>query len=814
MVLAKEVTAILGTNLIREHLLFPEVELRFLNTDSRRLSATQNAIFFAIAGPRNNGHQYLDELLSKGLQHFVVESYTKNLDKVNYWVVKNSVLALQQIAAFHRSKFQYPVIALTGSNGKTIVKEWLAQATSPEFMVVKSPGSYNSQIGVPLSVWQMTSRQNLAIIEAGISKAGEMQNLKEVIKPTLGIFTTFGPAHDEGFSSRNEKLKEKLLLFKDVKKLIYNAGNSIIREYFLLNPEWKPKLFSWLILNKRNVDGVKCQVLISTDGGTLNLTLPFTDDASIENAIHVAAALRLLEWSDILIQEKLSQLQSSAMRLELKLGNSGSLLVDDSYSLDMGSLYLALDFMAQKHRLGTRKVVILSDFLETGLGPDLVAKQLNELFKQKEIDILHLIGPEAENTKAYLSVPEIHTYSSTEEFLEKATDSLIEGRTILIKGARKFEFERIVAHFSEKIHGTRLEINLNAIVHNLNFYRTLIQPNTKIMAMVKAFAYGAGSIEVAKLLQYHKIDYLAVAYSDEGVQLRKAGVTLPIMVMNTAADGMDKLFQYQLEPVIYSKELLKAYVVYCKNNGIIGNIHLELDTGMSRLGFSAEDDSWLQTELLAFRGKVLSVFSHLAGADSEEHNQFSLDQIASFSKRTNEIESKLGYTVTKHILNSPGIVRFPEAHFNMVRLGIGLYGIEPNHQYQEQLKSVASLKTTISQIRKIAAGTSVSYGRRGVSDSDLTIATLAIGYSDGFDRRFSNGLGEVLVQGKRCKVIGSVCMDMTMVDITGIDAKVGDDAIIFNDVISIEELAQKLGTIPYEILTSVNERVKRVFFSD
>jgi alanine racemase len=814
MILARELASILGDNIIQEQLLFPEVEIRFLNTDSRRLSSIQNAIFFAIVGPRNNGHQYLEGLKEKGFQNFVLETIPLNFTKTNFWQVKNSVLALQQIAAYHRQKFNYPVFALTGSNGKTIVKEWLAQAASPEFMVVKSPGSYNSQIGVPLSIWQMTGRQNLAIIEAGVSKAGEMQNLENVIKPTFGIFTTFGPAHDEGFSSRNAKLREKLVLFKDVKKLIYNAGNAIIREFFLLNPQWKPRLFSWLILNKQIIDGFSCKVLVSTDGGTLNLTLPFIDDASVENAVHVAAALKLLEWSDALIQEKLSQLQSSPMRLELKLGVSGSLIIDDSYSLDLGSLQLALDFMAQKHRVGTRKVVILSDFLETGLGPDLVSKQVNELLKQKEIDILHLIGPEAETSKAYFTIPEVYAYTNTEQFIEQASESIVEGRTVLIKGARKFQFERIVALFSEKIHGTRLEINLNAIVLNLNFYRTLIQPVTKVMAMVKAFAYGAGAVEVAKLLQFHKVDYLAVAYADEGVQLRKAGITLPIMVMNTAADGMDKLFQYQLEPVIYSKEIWLAYAIYCKNNGVNGNIHIELDTGMSRLGFSETDDAWLLKEVTALRGKVLSVFSHLAGADSEEHNQFSNNQIASFNTRTTSIENVLGYHVTKHILNSSGIVRFPNAHLDMVRLGIGLYGIEPNNQYQDQLKTVASLKTTISQIRHIPKGTTVSYSRRGVAETDLTIATLAIGYSDGFDRRLSNGIGEVIIQNTRCKVIGSVCMDMTMVDVTGLNAKVGDDVIVFNDVITIEEIAQKLGTIPYEILTSVNERVKRVFFSD
>jgi len=814
MVIASEISQLLTNNLIDCQVPFPALEIRFLLTDSRRLGSAKDSLFFAITGPRNNGHTFLGELATRGVISFVLEEADNLPENVNFWLVKDSVLAMQQIAAFHRSKFDFPVFGITGSNGKTIVKEWFAQAATPQFMVVKSPGSYNSQIGVPLSVWQMNRRQNLGIIEAGISKTGEMARLAEVINPDYGIFTTFGPAHDEGFASKTEKLEEKLKLFAHVKKLIFNAGNAVIREYFLLHPSWKPKLYGWLILSRKSKPGGFSQILVSLESSILDIELPFSDDASIENALHVAAALRLLGWGDGLIQEKLLALRSEPMRLELKLGVGGSLLVDDSYSLDFGSLLLSLDFMAQKHRAGTEKVVILSDFQETGLSEYAIAEQVNVLLQHKEVQTLHAIGPFAEEVKSVYQIPEVYTYPNTEAFLAVASDSMVENKTVLIKGARRFTFERIVSRFSEKIHGTRLEVNLNALVHNLNYYRSIIQPSTKIMVMVKAFAYGAGSVEVAKLLEYHRIDYLAVAYADEGVQLRSAGITLPIMVMNTALDGLDKLFQYQLEPVIYSKELFTAYHLYCKNHRIKGSFHLELDTGMSRLGFSESDDEWLLSEIKKVTSKVNSVFSHLAGADSEQHSKFSYQQIRQFEQRAKNLEMAIGKPILKHILNSSGILRFPDAHFGMVRLGIGLYGVEPNNHQQDQLKSVAALITTISQVRQVPAGTTVSYGRNWVFEKEGTVATIAIGYADGFDRRLGNGNGEVIIHGTRCRVIGSVCMDMAMVDITGIDAKVGDDVIIFNETLTITEIAQKLDTIPYEVLTSVNERVKRVFFSD
>ncbi|OKL41130.1 bifunctional UDP-N-acetylmuramoyl-tripeptide:D-alanyl-D-alanine ligase/alanine racemase [Pontibacter flavimaris] len=793
-----------------------------LLTDSRKLSQPAGSVFFAIQGKYNDGHKYLPQLYAQGVRAFVLEQgdleeLKRLYPEANILLVENSLEALQRVAAWHRAQFSIPVIGITGSNGKTIVKEWLSQLLSPEELVVKSPRSYNSQLGVPLSVWQLQPNHTLGIFEAGISQPGEMEKLQPIIRPTLGIFTNIGTAHDEGFTSREQKVQEKLKLFKDVERLFYCSDYKLLHQAVLLQ---SINSFTWsrqhpeanLYINATTTAGHRTIIVYTFGGEKQRLAIPFTDEASVENALHCLAILlhRGLPLSEI--QDRLDRLHPVAMRLEMKEAINGCYLIDDTYNNDLAGLAIALDLLANQPQRGKR-TVILSDLLESGLSEAALYSQVALLIQNRGIDKVIGIGPTISHHQLKFS-GEALFYGSTRDFLQQFKAEDFRNELILVKGARVFGFEKIVQAFQQKVHGTVLEVNLDALVHNLNYYRTKLAPDTRLMVMVKAFAYGSGSFEVANLLQFHRVDYLAVAYVDEGVALRENGITLPIMVMNPSPDSFPKLRQYSLEPEIYALEQLQAFVTSLEPD-VKYKIHLKLDTGMHRLGFVPEDFEALFALLAQHpQVQVASTFSHLAGADEAIHNDFSQLQISRFRSMATALEERLKYKVIKHILNSAGIVRFPEHQLDMVRLGIGLYGVEATGSEQEALRPVSTLKTTVSQVKSIKQGETVGYSRKGIADVAKTTATIAIGYADGYDRRFSNGVGEVLINGQRCPLIGNVCMDMCMIDVTGLQVKAGDTAIVFGPELTLVELAQRIGTIPYELLTNVSTRVKRVFYSE
>ncbi len=788
--------------------------------DSRKAFPTDGALFIAIRGKNHDGHQYITELHQRGFRQFVIES-EKALDaevkkSSNVVVVNDAVTAMQKIAANHRKQFKYPVLGITGSNGKTIIKEWLFHMLSDDYKVIRNPKSFNSQIGVPLSVWMMNPGHNLGIFEAGISLPGEMKNLEKIIKPQIGIFSNIGSAHDEGFKSLKQKVKEKAILFKNSKVVIYNKNFDLVDK--ILSDLKGPKLISWgygkngTFNVKRKKEDTSTRLQIISKKKRYKFVIPFVDDASTENLINCIIFLIYLKVDPKKIQSRLSTLVPVRMRLELKSGINNCHLVDDSYNNDLGGLEIALDFINQQN-LHKKKTIILSDILQTGLPSADLINTINQLLHNKNIDRLIGIGPDIYKHYQAFDIPG-KFYKSTKSFLEAFSDMDFQNEMVLIKGARVFSFEKIAKKLQQKIHQTVLEFNLSALTHNLNYYRSKLKANTKVMVMVKAFAYGSDSYIVAKHLQFHRVDYLAVAYVDEGVALRKREISLPIMVMNPSNESFDKIFQYGLEPEIYNLKILKSLLNYCKENKTKARIHLKLDTGMHRLGFDPKEVSILCELLDSEWIDIKSIFSHLAGQDEEQHTEFSIEQVNIFKETADIIEKKVGYQPVRHIVNSAGIIRFPEYHFDMVRLGIGLYGVESNQLEQGQLEQVSSLKTIISQITAVTKGETIGYGRSGKADDDITIATIPIGYADGFSRSFSNGVGEVLIDGHKAPVIGNVCMDMTMVDITGIPASEGDEVIIFGKGLNVVEVAKKINTIPYEILTNVSHRVKRVFISD
>ena len=812
-----------------------QTKASYLLTDSRQISFPEKSIFFAIKGERHDGHQFLSELYEKGVREFVIEEASltdarkdeiNSWTDANIWTVFSSIRALQNIVAKHRDQFNIPVLGIVGSNGKTIVKEWLLQLMAPGQRVIASPKSYNSQIGVPLSVWNLKKEHTLAIFEAGISRAHEMEYLQPVIKPTVGIFTNIGSAHDDGFRSRKQKITEKLRLFTKVKKLIYCKDfTEVDEEIELILKPVNPSLetVSWGSHPDADVkvsyDLLKDKTCIHVSGcyGNNTFETGFRDDASLENLTHCILFMLDFGLSPSVIQERILTLRPVSMRLELKEGINNSYILDDTYNNDLQGLTIALNFLTQQEQR-SHKTVILSDLLQSGQTPAELYGIIAQLLREKKIDRLIGVGSEMSRQMIQFDIPEKDFYPDTDHFLATFPFNSLSNSLVLVKGARTFSFEKIVHRLQQKVHGTVLEINLDALTHNLNFYRNKAGTETKIMVMVKAFAYGSGSSEVASLLQYHRVDYLGVAYADEGVSLRQSGITLPIMVMNPTAPTFDTLWQYHLEPEIYSRRILTDWISYVKQRNTISDmpsIHLKLDTGMHRLGFVEDDYEWLSQQLTENPDiHVSTIFSHLVGADEGVHNHFSHQQYERFIKGASRIENTLGYKITRHILNSAGIIRFPEFKLDMVRLGIGLYGVEATSQQQPFLQAAGTLKTVISQIKYLAAGETVGYSRRGLINHDSAIATLAIGYADGYDRGLGNGVGEVWVNGTLCPTIGNICMDMTMIDVTNAQAAEGDEVIIFGAEIPIIDLAKRINTIPYELLTGIGERVKRVFFKE
>jgi len=794
-------------------LLSNNLPIHSLCIDSRKATESEGTLFFAIKGERNDGHLYINALYKSGVRQFVVEQPIHDLNSVpgaNIILVQSCVEALQRLAAFHRRRLSIPIIGITGSNGKTIIKEWLYHMFSKDMVVVKNPGSYNSQVGVPLSVWQIQPHHQLGIFEAGISRPGEMEKLENVIRPTVGIFTNIGSAHDEGFKSQEEKIIEKLKLFKDTGVVVYCRDHGQLDDIISHS---KIKTFSWGSSRFADVQisyqGNSC--VINYNKESLPLNLPFSDRASQENFLHCVTVMLKMGYSIPEIQERIKGLRSVPMRMELKESINQCQVIDDTYNNDLGGLEIALQFLTNQHQK-KRKRLILSDILESGLGDEELVRKIASLVHQNNISNFIGIGPVL-SSFPHLFPTTSAFYLTTQDFLDQFDFDLLQQEVVLVKGARAFTFEKIVNQLQRKVHGTVMEIDLDSLVYNLNFFKSRLKHTTKIMVMVKAFAYGSGSTEIANILQYHKVDYLGVAYTDEGVELRRNNISLPIMVMNPSEESFDAIIHYNLEPEIYNLRIFDALLSYLQ--GKVCKIHLKLDTGMHRLGFE-EKHLMDVIDLLKSNAniRVASIFSHLAGADEAGHDIFSRGQFNNFTSWADQISSALGYKPLYHILNSPGILRLPALQLDMVRLGIGLYGVDPTNEGFSQLKPVATLKTIVSQIKHVKQGESIGYGRKGNAQKDITIATIAIGYADGFSRAFSQGVGEVLIQGRRAKVIGNVCMDMTMVDITGLDASEGDEVILFGKEFPIQEVALKIHTIPYEILTNTSERVKRVFIAD
>lgn len=799
-----------------------ESNVDWLLTDSRSLCFAEETLFFALKSKRNDGHKYITDLYERGVRNFVVSDLPQNMDAytdANFLQTDNPLKALQKLAEKHRAKFDIPVVGITGSNGKTVVKEWIYQLLSPDHIVTRSPRSYNSQIGVPLSVWLMNEKTEVAVFEAGISEMNEMEHLQSIIRPTIGILTNIGGAHQENFYSLNDKCMEKLTLFKDCDVVVYDGDNEMIsscvskclfgaREIAWSKVDNERPLYIESIKKGDTSTTIRYRYL----GMPNEYTIPFIDDASVENSLHsLAVALYMMVPAEE-ITRRMALLEPVAMRLEVKEGKNNCTLINDSYNSDLASLDIALNFMARRsEEMGRKRTLILSDLLETGQSSKFLYRQVADLVKTHGVDRIIGIGTEISEASSRFEV-EKHFFHTTEEFL--ASDWLLNLRNevVLIKGSRSFHFDLITERLELKVHETILEINLNALVDNLNHYRSKLKPDTKMVCMVKASAYGAGSYEIAKTLQDHRVDYLAVAVADEGSELRKAGITSSIIIMNPELTSFKTLFDYKLEPEVYNFHLLNELIKAAEKEGVNNfPIHIKLDTGMHRLGFAPSEVPELIRRLKRQSAVIpRSVFSHLVGSDSTQFDAFTRRQIEMFEQATEELQSAFSHKILRHICNTAGIARYPGAQFDMVRLGVGLYGVDPFTN--RMLHNVSTLKTTILQIRDVPQEETVGYSRKGRLDRDSRIAAIPIGYADGLNRHLGNGRAWCLVNGQRAPYVGNICMDVCMIDVTDIDCKEGDKVIIFGEGLPVTELAEILDTIPYEILTSVSTRVKRVYY--
>lgn len=801
----------------------PEIIVYDLITDSRQISQMEGIAFFAVRGKNHDGHSFIKSLYEKGVRVFVVEEFPdceENFSDAAFIAVKSSIAALQDLAAFKRKEFRSPVIAVTGSAGKTIVKEWLADIMSAAIPVIRSPKSFNSQIGVPLSVWRLEEKYRLAIFEAGISHPGEMEKLQRVINPDIGVITNIGDAHSENFADNETKAREKLKLFVNASKIIYCSDHKIIDKLLKKDRKLRTKeLIDWsfekkeasIQVRKTGMSGNQTKVEMTYNGKAAEFTIPFTDRASVENALTAASVCLAMSIDTKIIRKEISSLVSVAMRMEMKNGINNCLLIEDFYNSDPGSLGMAIEYL--RSQSSRTKTLILSDFVQSGRDEKELYGEVAAGIRKAGIDRFIGIGPALSGNRDHFDKNATFFYS-TGEFIHNFNPSVFSGETILLKGARKFEFEKIGKLLEQQIHQTVLEVSLDAIAHNLNEFRSHLEPGTRIMAMVKAFAYGAGPAEIATVLEYHRVGYLGVAYADEGVELRNAGVALPVMVMNPETGSSELMIRYNLEPVLYSHSSLQKFMETASRHGLFQYpVHIKIDSGMHRLGFLPGEISRLAEILgLAESIKAASVFSHFAASEDPAFDVFTHKQAKAFLDACSQISDATGYTYLRHICNSSGIIRFPQYHFEMVRPGIGIYGIGDFTGLN--LKPAGRFKTTISQMKKIPAGQPVGYGCADVSEKERIIGIVPVGYADGLNRKLGNRNGEMLIRSRRVPIIGNICMDMCMVDITGLSAEEGDEAEIFGENIRIEELAEKCRTIPYEILTSVPARVKRIYFRE
>ena len=803
-----------------------DIAIQDLLIDSRQLVSAPQTLFFALTSDRNDGHKYIEELYHNGVRAFVV-SRQPDLEacpEAGFIVVEDTLVALQKLAAYHREQFNIPVIGITGSNGKTIVKEWLAQLLGADYNLVRSPKSYNSQVGVPLSIWQMNGSHQLGIFEAGISKPNEMGALQKVIKPTIGVFTNIGQAHEENFISFMQKAGEKLNLFTQVETLVYCMDYYDIQQVIMrADLGKKVHLFTWsrkfaeatLFVSKVEKQDKQTVLEVVFQGKNLSFAIPFIDDASIENAIHCIAVCLLMKMDVQVLKERLLSLTSIAMRLEIKAGINNCTIVNDYYNSDVNSLAIALDVMNQQQQ-HQEKVLVLSDILQSGRDERELYGFISQLIENKGVDLLIGIGEAISRQAGQFKVRNCF-FKDVNDFMLHFPLSQFRNQTILLKGARAFEFEQISMELQEKAHETVLEINFNHLVNNFNHYRSLIKPETKLMVMVKAFGYGSGNYEVSNILQFHRADYLTVAFADEGVELRRAGINLPIMVMSPEVNSYDNIIKYHLEPEVFSFRNLEFIEKALEVTGTTTplNVHVKLDTGMHRLGFSLKELPELIRRIQANPLiHVRSTFSHLATADNPEEDEFTLSQIKVFEQGSRMIVDAFPYKVLRHILNTAGITRFTQYQFDMVRLGIGLYGVPTCKQDEGVLETVVSLKTTINQIKNIPAGDSIGYNRHGRAVHDMRIGIVPIGYADGLSRLLGNGNGKFYINDQQVPIVGDICMDMCMLDLTEVDAHEGDTVVIFDADHPINDIARACQTIPYEVMTRISQRVKRVYYQE
>ena len=841
----EKVTTLIGARRIGE----ADAQIGWLLTDSRSLCFPEETLFFALRSARNDGHRYIGDLYRRGVRNFVVESkglqetQPQGLDGMadaNFLVVPSPLAALQRLAERHRDEFDVPIVGITGSNGKTMVKEWLYQLLLPSQKIVRSPRSYNSQIGVPLSVWLLNEQTEVGIFEAGISQPGEMFALRDIIQPTIGVFTSLGAAHQENFRSMEEKCMEKLELMHDTQAMVYCSDNDTVSRC-IRRMQYKGEKIAWsqcdeqaaLFVKSTNISHSSLLTPHSTfhiPPSTINLPqstkityiwqeeencfeIPFIDEASVENAITCAAVALYMGLTPSQLAERMPRLEPVAMRLEVKEGQRGCLLINDSYNSDINSLDIALDFM--NRREAAKKTLILSDIFQSGATPEALYTQVSELVVKRGIEKFIGIGPELSSQADKIQVADKQFFMDVPHFLSSDAFSGLRNELILLKGARSFGFDQITEQLEQKVHETILEVNLNAVVDNLNYYRSFLKPETKMVCMIKADGYGAGAVEIAKTLQDQRVDYLAVAVADEGVTLRKAGITGNIMIMNPEMTAFKTMFDYDLEPEVYSFRLLDALVKAARKEGITGwPVHIKFDTGMHRLGFDPVDDIFKLIDRLKHQNAIIprSVFSHFVGSDSDGFDEFSARQFALFEEGSQKLQSAFSHHILRHMDNSAGIEHFPERQMDMCRLGLGLYGVDPRDN--RILHTVSTLKTTILQLRHVPAGETVGYSRKGKIDRDSVIAAIPIGYADGLNRHLGNRHCYCLVNGQKAEYVGNICMDVAMIDVTDIPCMEGDQVEIFGEHLPVTVLSDALDTIPYEVFTGVSNRVKRVYFQD
>ena len=817
----EKVTTLIGARRIGE----ADAQIGWLLTDSRSLCFPEETLFFALRSSRNDGHRYIDDLYRRGVRNFVVDTKgileyhangTESMKDANFLVVPSPLAALQRLAERHRDEFNVPIVGITGSNGKTMVKEWLYQLLLPSQKIVRSPRSYNSQIGVPLSVWLLNEQTEVGIFEAGISQPGEMFALRDIIQPTIGVLTTLGPAHQENFRSMEEKCMEKLELMHDTEAMVYPSDNDIVSRC-IRRMNYKGEKISWSMCDEQAAFFVKevkgKRITYIWQGEENCYTIPFIDEASIENSITCAAVALYMGVTPSQLADRMPKLEPVAMRLEVKPGQRGCVIINDSYNNDVNSLDIALDFM--NRREAAKKTLVLSDIYQSGTAPEALYTQVSELAVKRGIDKFIGIGPELSAQADKIQIADKAFFADVPHFLSSEAFTGLRNELILLKGARSFGFDQITELLEQKVHETILEVNLNAVVDNLNYFRSFLKPDTKMVCMIKADAYGAGAIEIAKTLQDQRVDYLAVAVADEGVTLRKAGITANIMIMNPEMTAFKTMFDYDLEPEVYSFRLLDALIKAARKEGITGwPVHIKFDTGMHRLGFDPVDDIYKLVDRLKHQTAIIprSVFSHFVGSDSDGFDDFSAQQFALFQEGSEQLQAAFSHHILRHMDNSAGIEHFPERQMDMCRLGIGLYGVDPRDNHI--LHTVSTLKTTILQLRHVPKGETVGYSRKGKIERDSVIAAIPIGYADGLNRHLGNRNCYCLVKGQKAEYVGNICMDVAMIDVTDIPCVEGDQVEIFGEHLPVTVLSDTLDTIPYEILTGVSNRVKRVYFQD